>query len=211
VKAPPKVDIALEKERAAKKAKEEAEKKAAEQKAAEKKAAEQKAAEKKATEQKAAAEKEREAKLRDQQRREDEARMRRELEQDSARVREDQLRRDQQAAKEEADRRAAEAKASAAAAAADNRARATWVDLIRAKIRGNVIAPDNLVGNPEAVFDVVQLPTGEVVSVRLRRSSGNRAYDDALERAIMKSSPLPQPPRRELFERQLELRFRPND
>ena len=60
-------------------------------------------------------------------------------------------------------------------------------------------------------FDVVQLPTGEVIDVRLAKSSGVRAYDDAVQRAILKSSPLPRPAQAELFVRTLELRFRPQE
>ena len=37
------------------------------------------------------------------------------------------------------------------------------------------------------------LPTGEVQSVRVTQSSGNAAYDEAVVRAIEKSSPLPLP------------------
>jgi colicin import membrane protein len=66
-------------------------------------------------------------------------------------------------------------------------------------------------GNPEAIFDVVQLPTGEILDVQLRKSSGVRAYDDAVQRAILKSSPLPRPDRPELFQRSLMLKFRPKD
>jgi len=33
-------------------------------------------------------------------------------------------------------------------------------------------------GTPEAIFDVVQLPTGEVLSAHLRKSSGNKDYDE---------------------------------
>jgi colicin import membrane protein len=97
------------------------------------------------------------------------------------------------------------------AAAERARALATWVDRIRAKIRGNILLPPDLKGNPEAIFDVVQLPTGEVLSVKLRKSSGHAGYDQAVERAILKSSPLPRPDRPELFQRELELRFRPLD
>jgi len=50
-----------------------------------------------------------------------------------------------------------------------------------------------------------------VLAVRLRKSSGFKSYDEALERAILKSSPLPKPDRPELFERSLELKFRPLD
>jgi colicin import membrane protein len=55
------------------------------------------------------------------------------------------------------------------------------------------------------------LPSGEVIAVRLKRSSGNAALDTAIERAILKSSPLPQPPQAELFSRLIELRYRPLD
>lgn len=82
---------------------------------------------------------------------------------------------------------------------------------IRSKIRSNIVLPPDLGGNPEAVFDVVQLPTGEILSVRLNRSSGYRNYDDAVERAIYKSSPLPRPDRPEQFQRDLRLQFRPLD
>ena len=111
----------------------------------------------------------------------------------------------------EAERREAAARQQAIAAAARDRALATWVDKIRAKIRGNILLPSGMSGNPEAIFDVTQLPTGEVISIRLRKSSGHKGYDDAVERAILKSSPLPKPDQPNLFERQLELRFRPQD
>jgi colicin import membrane protein len=95
--------------------------------------------------------------------------------------------------------------------AGDPGARAGYIDKIRAKVKGNVVLPQDLPGNPEAIFDVVQLPTGEVLSAKLRKSSGSKAYDEAVERAILKSSPLPRPDRPELFERNLVLRFRPQE
>ena len=57
----------------------------------------------------------------------------------------------------------------------------------------------------------MQLPTGEVMSAKLRKSSGHKAYDAAVERAILKSSPLPKPDRPEQFQRALEIKFRPLD
>jgi colicin import membrane protein len=38
-----------------------------------------------------------------------------------------------------------------------------------------------------------------------------RAYDDAVQRAILKASPLPRAVPADLFQRNLELRFRPLD
>ncbi len=114
------------------------------------------------------------------------------------------------AAKELAQLKAAQAKAQAAqAASARTKALASYEGKIRQKIKGNIVPPPDLRGNPEAVFDVTQLPTGEVLAVRLKKSSGNSALDAAIERAIYKSSPLPKPDSPDLFERELELKFRP--
>ncbi len=98
-----------------------------------------------------------------------------------------------------------------AAASATATAEAAYVAKLQSKIKGNVVVPPDIPGNPEAIFDVVQLPTGEVMSVTLRKPSGYQAYDEAVERAIRKSSPLPKPDRPELFQRSLELKFRPKD
>ncbi len=86
-----------------------------------------------------------------------------------------------------------------------------YIEKIIARIRPNIIPPSDLKGNPEAIFDVVQLPTGEVLSAQLRKSSGNELYDVAVERAILKSSPLPRPDRPDQFQRELQLKFRPRE
>jgi colicin import membrane protein len=99
------------------------------------------------------------------------------------------------------------AQPQAAAPSAD----AGYTDKIRTRIKLNIVVPHDIKGNPEAIFDVVQLPTGEVISAKLRTSSGHRPYDDAVERAILKSSPLPRPDRPEQFKRELQLKFRPRE
>jgi colicin import membrane protein len=96
-----------------------------------------------------------------------------------------------------------------ATAEANARALAAWVDAIRAKIRSNIVLPPGINGNPEAQFDVVQLPTGDVLTVTLRKSSGNGALDDAIIRAIRKSSPLPKPADPSLFQRSFTLHYWP--
>jgi colicin import membrane protein len=94
-----------------------------------------------------------------------------------------------------------------------NAAKATalteYIARIQGKVRGNIVLPGDLNGNPEAVFEVTQLPSGEVLAVKLKKSSGHPAWDGATERAILKSSPLPKPAQSELFNRTLELKFRP--
>ncbi len=85
----------------------------------------------------------------------------------------------------------AEAKAAGAERArGDDR---SYLAKLKTKIRGNVILPPNLQSNPASVFRVTQLPSGEVIDVKLIKSSGNPQLDSAVERAIRKSSPLPTP------------------
>lgn len=111
------------------------------------------------------------------------------------------------AAEQESSRLAAEREAGAASAR--QKALADYEGRLRGKIRGNIIKPPSLAGNPTAVFRVTQLPTGEVLSVRMIKASGNPAYDRAVEAAILKSSPLPLPSDRSLYQRELELTFCP--
>ncbi len=106
----------------------------------------------------------------------------------------------------EAQRRAAEQAASAQA-----KLIAEYKERIRNKIQRLVVMPPNVQSNIEAEFDVVLLPDGNPLGVKLKRSSGNPAYDNAVERAILKAQPLPLPPDQALFRyfRELNLAFRP--
>jgi colicin import membrane protein len=85
---------------------------------------------------------------------------------------------------------------------------------IRAKIRGVLILPQRLKGDAEVTYQVSLLPNGEVLRVKLVRTSGQPLYDDAVERAIFKASPLPLPNEREVaaqFREGLTLKFRPSE
>ena len=167
---------------------------------AERKKREQAAREKSEREKKEADQREAEKKKRDEQQRIAEARARQTREAEALRV---------QAEREQAAR--AQQQKTDAEAAARARAEADYVRRIQSKVKGNVVLPPDMAGNPEAIFDVIQLPTGEIIDAVLRKSSGSRAYDDAVQRAIVKSSPLPRPDRPELFQRTLTLKFRPQD
>jgi len=125
---------------------------------------------------------------------------------DTTQIIREQLAQEQQALKRTRERQEA---LKQFAPAADSSIDAGYADKIRTKIKLNIVLPPDIKGNPEAIFDVVQLPTGVVLSAHLRKSSGHRAYDDAVERAILKSSPLPRPDRPEQFQRNLNLKFRP--
>ncbi|MEN3352915.1 MAG: colicin import rane protein [Betaproteobacteria bacterium] len=100
-------------------------------------------------------------------------------------------------------------------AAAQSKVFEEYVRRIQDKIQRNVTKPANLEGNPQVVIELRVIPGGDVVegSVRLKSSSGNAAYDRAVEAAIIRSSPLPVPSEQALFSSMfrdpLTLRFRP--
>jgi colicin import membrane protein len=121
------------------------------------------------------------------------------------------LQKEQQTFAADRERQALKAQLERESQAARNRAMQTWIDKIRAKIRGNVVLPPDIRGNPQAEVLVTQLPTGEVLEAKLVSPSGHTAYDDAVIRAVLKSSPLPKPDSAGLFRRDLLLKFRPLD
>ena len=83
-----------------------------------------------------------------------------------------------------------------------------YIGDIMAKVRSNLSAPKMLSNDRPIEADIEQLPTGEIISIRVSRSSGDQGVDRMVVRAIMHSSPLPAPPRPELFSRTIKLTFR---
>ncbi len=115
---------------------------------------------------------------------------------------------DQQAERERADRIRQDEQAAATGRTLDE-----YKAKIMAKIRRNVVMPPDVVDSARAEFSVTLLPGGAVLQVNLKKSSGNAAYDNAVERAILKSDPLPLPPDVALFNRfrELNLVFKPTE
>jgi len=108
----------------------------------------------------------------------------------------------------------AQRKAEAAQATASQRMIDEYKRRIRDKIRRNIVEPPNLDPKAEVEFDIVVLPGGEVLNVKLKRSSkSSPAYDSAVERAILKAQPLPLPPDPALMKdfRELNLVIRPKE
>lgn len=70
---------------------------------------------------------------------------------------------------------------------------ASYAQKIAARIRSNTIfnVPDGLSGNPKVEYDVELLPDGSVRGLRLRKSSGLPGFDEAVKRAIEESQPFP--------------------
>ena len=101
-----------------------------------------------------------------------------------------------------------------AASAASASVIGEYTDKIKSKIRGNVNKTLCSDGNPELQFNVGLLPTGELSgSPKLVKSSGSTACDDAVERAIAASQPLPLPSDPAIYAkfRNLNLKFKPNE
>ncbi|MDO8293434.1 MAG: cell envelope integrity protein TolA [Gallionella sp.] len=95
--------------------------------------------------------------------------------------------------------------------AAGDRVVGEYKGKIAAKIRGNIVMPPSVADDARAEFLVTVLPGGSVLPPRLLKSSGNAAYDNAVERAILKSQPLPLPADAALFNkfREIKLDFKP--
>jgi colicin import membrane protein len=99
------------------------------------------------------------------------------------------------------------------AGAATAKSLATWMGKIQTHIKSkiNKDIADRVPGDPASVFVVTLLPNCEVLKITLQKSGGNKAYDDEVERAILRASPLPRPDKAEVFNRELRLTFRPKD
>lgn len=87
---------------------------------------------------------------------------------------------------------------------------ASYAGKLVAHIRPNIVFADTVPGNPRAEVEVHTLPDGTILSSRLLKSSGHRAWDEAVLRAIERTARLPRdehgrvPPT-------LILGFRPNE
>ena len=89
---------------------------------------------------------------------------------------------------------------------------AGYQDAIRSRIRSRILGfdPARAPTNPEVIYIVEQLPTGQISRIQLQKASGMPEWDAAVLRAIKASDPLPKAEDGSV-ERRLELRFRPGD
>lgn len=62
----------------------------------------------------------------------------------------------------------------------------------------------------ECVVNVVQLPTGDVVSAKVAQCNGDEAVRRSIENAVLAASPLPRPPSQAVFSRTFTLTFAPD-
>lgn len=67
----------------------------------------------------------------------------------------------------------------------------SWAGRIRARVRPNIVFHDDIVGNPSADVEVRLAPDGTIIGKRIVKPSGNRAWDEAVLRALDKTEVLP--------------------
>ncbi len=172
---------------------------AAREKAAREKAAEE-AAKQQAAKEKARREKlkqERQAKQREQER----------IAEQQQRIREQQQRELDELIQQEKAARQAESDAELAN---------SYIAVISRVIENNWDRPPSARKDMEVELVLQLVPTGEVVGVKVAKSSGNAAFDRSAEQAVMRAGRFPElqdlPPRVfEKYFRRLYLRFRPED
>lgn len=155
--------------------------------------------------------------LEEQRRREAESRrMKDELEaEERRRVEDERVRTEREAAlqrelsEEVAASAAAEARRAAAARAASLSAQ--WASAIQARVQRAWIRPSSAQAGLDCRVAVTQAAGGTVIRAEVKECNGDEAVRQSLEAAVFRASPLPPPPDPSLFERNIELRFRPND
>ena len=68
---------------------------------------------------------------------------------------------------------------------------ASYAGRIRARIKPNITFTEDVAGNPKAEVEVRTSPDGTIISRKLLSSSGNKAWDEAVLKAIDKTATLP--------------------
>lgn len=116
------------------------------------------------------------------------------------------------AAAEEKQRREAEAALQAQLAEEAARRQAEnaleeFIPYIQDKIQRNWLRPPGSPAGLSCIVKVRLLPGGDVGSVSVARSSGDSIFDDSVERAVRKASPLPLPDDPEMFRYFREINF----
>lgn len=84
-----------------------------------------------------------------------------------------------------------------------------WIYAMQEQISRNFIPPASTPVDLECFVNVRQLPSGVVVEVVVDKCNGDEAVRRAIEAAFYKASPLPSPDNPSVFERDLRIRFKP--
>lgn len=174
--SPTEAQIAIEKEKL---------RKEAERKETERKELERKEQERKERERLDKLEREKAEKLAAQKEREKELKRQKEEEQRLAKLREENLKRVLGEAG------GTGSPSSTGTAAREAGPSASYAGRIKARIKPNIVLTDDVPGNPTAEVEVRCGPDGTIIGRRLVKSSGQKAWDEAVLRAIDRTEVLP--------------------
>jgi colicin import membrane protein len=143
---------------------------------------------------------------------EEAARIKREAEEAEAKrkaAEEKAAREAQQRAAREADLQRRLAAEEEVAAVARSGVMDDYLMLLKQTIERNWIRPASASAGLECVLNVTQAPGGTVIDVRIGRCNGDQAVRESITNAVYRSSPLPAPSDDRIFERRLEIVFKP--
>ena len=120
-----------------------------------------------------------------------------------------------QAAQDKA-RREAELRAQLASEERINAARsssemASYIAMITGRINRAWIRPPSARAGLSCELHVTQVPGGEVTAVQIASCNGDQATRESIEAAVYRASPLPSPSNPDLFDRNLVIRFHPDE
>ena len=88
---------------------------------------------------------------------------------------------------------------------------ASYQQKVSALVRQKILFEDEGLANLEAEFDVMLLPSRDVLDVKIKKSSGNPQYDQAVELAVRALKQFPPPPEGVKLERTNLFKFRLRD
>ena len=68
---------------------------------------------------------------------------------------------------------------------------ASYGGMVRARVKPNIVFTEDIAGNPSAEVEVRTALDGTIMSQRLVKTSGNKAWDDAVVKAIIRTEKMP--------------------
>lgn len=89
--------------------------------------------------------------------------------------------------------------------------RETYISSITAKVKDNWRTPARISPNAQCDLKITQSPNGNITSVKVLNCNkdATKQFQQAAEKAVYRAQPLPAPPVKELFEREITFEFKP--
>jgi len=89
--------------------------------------------------------------------------------------------------------------------------RETYISSIAAKVKDNWRTPARISPNAQCDLKITQSPGGNITSVTVLNCNkdATKQFKQAAEKAVYRAEPLPAPPVKELFEREIRFEFKP--